>query len=136
MKQERRLLIGMLHGRTGRFSDAMLVHREALALARKSVDPGEIARSLRLLGVLHRVASIGVATCTAPYPPHIDPLLAAADDALYRAKHAGRNRVGHACSLRAAHRSGRATDRAGHTSGRPGSRRMTRGRTSTDQTRY
>jgi hypothetical protein len=89
MKQERRLLIGMLHGRAGRFSDAMLVHREALALARKSVDPGEIARSLRLLGVLHRVASIGVATCTAPYPPHIDPLL----DTLYRAKHAGRNRV-------------------------------------------
>ncbi len=46
--------IGMLHGRTGRFSDAVIVHKEALELARADVDKAEIARSLRLLGVLYR----------------------------------------------------------------------------------
>lgn len=46
--------IGMLHGRTGRFSDAALIHKEALALAKDAHDEPEIARSLRLLGVLYR----------------------------------------------------------------------------------
>lgn len=46
--------IGMLHGRTGRFSDAALVHKEALELARAAGDKPETARSLRLLGVLYR----------------------------------------------------------------------------------
>jgi diguanylate cyclase (GGDEF)-like protein len=46
--------IGMLDGRTGRFSDAVVTHGEALRLSRKAGDKGEIARSLRLLGVLYR----------------------------------------------------------------------------------
>ena len=46
--------IGTLHGRTGKFADALRAHNEALTIARSVNDRAEIARGLRLLGVLHR----------------------------------------------------------------------------------
>ena len=46
--------IGNLHGRTGRFADALLAHNEALRLSRGANDRAEAARSLRMLGILYR----------------------------------------------------------------------------------
>jgi diguanylate cyclase (GGDEF)-like protein len=45
---------GLVLARTGRFSEALARHNEALDLARAVPDPAEIARTYRMLGFLHR----------------------------------------------------------------------------------
>ncbi len=68
-------------------------HEDALAAAerlRRAIADSPFAIDGKSLPI---TASIGVATTHAPHPSSIDPLLAAADNALYRAKRGGRNRV-------------------------------------------
>jgi diguanylate cyclase (GGDEF)-like protein len=68
-------------------------HEDALAAAerlRRAIADTPFSIGDKSLAI---TASIGVATTHAPHPASIDPLLATADDALYRAKRGGRNRV-------------------------------------------
>ncbi|HQW80480.1 MAG TPA: diguanylate cyclase, partial [Pseudomonadota bacterium] len=46
--------LGLVLARTGKFADALARHNEALDLAKHTGDQGEIARTYRMLGFLHR----------------------------------------------------------------------------------
>lgn len=70
---------------TGRDTGLVVADRVRMAVAAEPVSAGDRSLSITL--------SLGLAT-TADAPAAVEPLIAAADAALYRAKQAGRNRVG------------------------------------------
>lgn len=71
-------------------------------LAGAETVAGDLQQAIRDLHIEHLgsnvkpfvTLSIGIATQTAHFPEKPEQLLAAADNALYRAKEAGRNRIG------------------------------------------